>query len=260
MKKYKKKPMFSIITTVLNGEKSIEKTIKSVNNQSYKNFEYIIVDGGSKDKTLKILQKNRNKITKIVSSKDNGIYDGFNRGMKLANGNYICFINSDDEYFRDSLKIIAKYLLKNPSFDFLFGTVKKHYGILHGFNKNKINWSWNFYTSHSTGFFIKLSSANKIGNYNLKYKYCADYDYFYRMIVINKMKGGATKKNELIGKFSPGGFSTKINRFDLFIEEILIRINNNQNIIYIILFILNKLINNPIILVKSLLKKIFFLK
>ena len=258
MKKNKKKPMFSIITTVLNGEKSIAKTIKSINDQNFKNYEYIIVDGGSNDQTLNILKKNKNKISKIISSKDKGIYDGFNKGMRIAKGSYICFVNSDDEFFKDSLKIVSKYLIKNPSFDFLFGTVKKHYGTLHGFNKNKINWSWNFYTSHSTGFFIKSTSAKKIGIYNLEYKFCADYDYFYRMIVKHKMNGGATKKSELIGKFAPGGFSTKINRLDLFIEEILIRINNKQNIIFILMFVFNKLVNNPIVLLKSLLKKTIF--
>jgi glycosyltransferase involved in cell wall biosynthesis len=252
---FKPKPMFSIITTVLNGEKSIEKTIKSVLKQKYKNFEYIIIDGGSKDNTMNIIKKYKNKISKVLSSKDRGIYDGFNKGMKLSSGSYICFINSADEFFPNSLKIISNYCNKDSSLDFIFGGVKKHYGLLYGYNKKKINWSWNFYSSHSTGFFIKSSSAKKVGYYNLKYKYCSDYDYFYRMIVKHKLKGASTKKSEVVGKFAPGGFSTKINRFDLFIEEVKIRLDNNQKIFFILLFISNKIINNPILLIKSLLQK-----
>ena len=70
---------------------------------------------------------------------------------------------------------------------------KKHWGILYGYKPYKIFWSWGFYSSHSTGF-IKTNSAKKVGLYNLKYKYSADYDYFFRMIVKNKLKGVGTKK------------------------------------------------------------------
>ena len=94
----KKKILFSIITVVLNNEKYLEKTIKSVLNQSFKNFEYIIIDGGSTDKTLEIIKKYENRLDYWVSTKDRGIYDGFNKGMSLALGEYIGIINSDDVY------------------------------------------------------------------------------------------------------------------------------------------------------------------
>ena len=81
--------------------------------------------------------------------------------------------------------------------DFIFGSVRKHWGILHGYKPEKIHYSWGFYSSHSTGFFVKRSSAKKIGKYNILYKYHADYDYFYRMIVKLKMRGIATKKHEM---------------------------------------------------------------
>ena len=111
--KYKKKPLFSIITVVLNGEKYIEKTIKSIISQSYKSYEHIIIDGGSTDKTLNIINKYK-KITKIISKKDKGIYDAFNIGMSYAKGDYICFVNSDDVLKRNALKIINKYIEINP--------------------------------------------------------------------------------------------------------------------------------------------------
>ena len=96
MEKKKIYPEFSIITVVLNNEKYIEETIKSIINQNYKNFEYIIIDGKSTDNTLKIIKKYKDKINKFISEKDKGIYDAFNKGISLANGRFICIVNSDD--------------------------------------------------------------------------------------------------------------------------------------------------------------------
>ena len=253
---FEKKPLISIITTVRNGEKSIEKTIKSVINQSYKNIEYIIIDGDSKDNTNKIIRKYKKKIKYLVSKKDKGIYDGFNKGYKIAKGDFIGIINSDDVYKKKAIETVVSYINKNKDIDFIFGSVKKHYGLLYGYNAKKIQWSWNFYPAHSVGFFIKRKSANKIGKYNLKYKYCSDYDFLYRMVVKQKMHGVCTKKSEVLGNFAPNGFSTTINLFDLFLEEIKIRIDNNQNILMIAVFVLNKIVNNPLILLRELKKKI----
>ena len=239
--KYKKKPLFSIITVVLNGEKYIEKTIKSIISQSYKSYEHIIIDGGSTDKTLNIINKYKKKITKIISKKDKGIYDAFNIGMSYAKGDYICFVNSDDILKRNALKIINKYIEINPKIDFIFGSVKKHWGILYGYRPEKIKFSWGFYSSHSTGFYIKRKSAQRIGKYNLKYKYNADYDYFYRMIVRFKMKGIATKKNEVVGVFRRGGFSSRVHYRKLFLEDLQIRYDNNQNIFLILIIAIYKL-------------------
>ena len=120
--------------------------------------------------------------------------------MQLAKGDFIGMVNSDDTLERNALSILVKYIQKNPNIDFVFGSVKKHWGILHGYKPHKIKYSWGFYSSHSTGFFIKNSSAKKVGLYNLKYKYHADYDFFFRMIVKEKMSGLGTKK-EVIWEF-----------------------------------------------------------
>ena len=234
-KKKKKEPIFSIITVVLDGEKYIEKTIKSVLGQSFKNFEYIVVDGKSKDGTINIIRKYSKKITKWVSEKDKGLYDAFNKGIKMSKGKYICIVNSDDLLTKNALSTINNYVVLNPDIDFFFGSVKKHWGILHGYRPEKIRYSWGFYSSHSTGFFIKRISAKKVGQYNIKYKYHADYDYFYRMIVKKNLTGIATKEKEIVGIFRRGGFSSKIPYRKLFIEELKIRINNNQNIFLVML-------------------------
>ena len=87
-----KKPLFSIITVVLNGEKNLEQTIKSVISQKIKDFEYIVLDGGSTDNTIKIIKKYSKQITYWVSEKDQGIYHAFNKGMQLSRGKYVSYI------------------------------------------------------------------------------------------------------------------------------------------------------------------------
>ena len=191
---FKKKPFATIITIVKNNEKYLEHTIKSIINQSNKNFEYIVIDGNSKDKSLKIIKKYDKKIDFWISENDKGIYDAFNKGLKLAKGKFIGFVNSDDLLEKNAIKILREYDLKYPDIDFIFGAVKKHWGTLYGYYPWKIHFTWGFYSSHSTGFFIKKKSAKKVGNYNLEYKYSADYDYFYRMIIKEKLIGVGTKK------------------------------------------------------------------
>ena len=175
---------------------------------------------------------------------DNGIYDAFNKGLEQAKGDLIGFVNSGNLLTEDSLEILKKYYQKNKEADFFFGSVKKHWGILYGYKKWKIHFSWGFYSSHSTGFFIKKDAAKIVGKYNLKYKYSSDYDYFYRMIVKHKLVGVGTKKNELFGIFQRGGFSSSINFFDHLVECTRIRLDNKQNKIMILITIIIKYLFN----------------
>mgnify|MGYP001440470068 CR=1 FL=1 len=235
MNKSKNKPTFSIITVVLNGERYLEKTINSVISQKEK-FQYIVIDGGSTDNSINIIKKYSKYIDYWTSEKDKGLYDAFNKGLKKCRGDFVGIINSDDVYTKNAFSIIKKYINLNPNIDFIFGSVRKHWGILYGYKPEKIFYSWGFYSSHSSGFFIKLKSARKVGLYNIKYKYHADYDYFFRMIVKKKLNGISTKKNEIVGIFRRGGFSSKVPYRKLFLEEMKIRFDNGQNI-FLLLFI-----------------------
>ena len=213
------RPLISVITAVYNGGQYLEESIDSIKTQNYQNFEHIIIDGCSTDKTPDIIKRNENNIDYWISEKDKGIYDAFST--------------------------VIKYFKNNKDLDFLFGPVKKHWGLLHGYKPWKIRFSWGFYSSHSTGFFIKKNAAKKIGFYNLAYKYSSDYDYFYRMIVKLKMRGTSTKKDEIFGIFRRGGFSSKINFIDHFFETIKIRLDNGQNkFLVLLIFILKYLKNN----------------
>ena len=239
----KKKAFFSIITVVLNSEKFLEDTINSVISQN-EEIEYIIIDGGSTDNTLNIIRKYEKDIHYWISEKDGGIYDAMNKGMKQATGEYMCFVNSADILKKNALSIIKRYIDNDPGIDFVFGSVEKHWGIVHGYRPQKIKYSWGFYSSHSTGFFLKCDSAKKIGMYNLKYKYHADYDYFYRMIVQKKMRGISTKKNEITGVFARGGFSSRSPYKKMFLEELKIRFDNGQNIFLLLVIAVYKIIKH----------------
>jgi glycosyltransferase involved in cell wall biosynthesis len=237
-------PLITIITVVYNGEKYLEETILSILNQEYKNIEYILIDGGSTDSTLNIIKKYENKLDFWISEKDQGIYYGFNKGLSYSTGDMIGFVNSDDILYPDALETLVKYYKKFPKIDFIFGSVKKHWAILNGYKPWKIYFSWGFYTSHSTGFYIKREAAKILGYYNTEYKYSSDYDYFYRMIIKYKLKGIATKKNEVFGVFRRGGFSSKTKFIDHFMETIKIRIENKQNKFLVLIIFILKFLKN----------------
>tara|TARA_B100001027_G_C16240979_1_gene319392 strand:- start:137 stop:922 length:786 start_codon:yes stop_codon:yes gene_type:complete len=239
----KKKPLVSLITVVKNNKEFIQETFDSIRNQTLKNFEYIVIDGNSTDGTQEVIEKNKHIINFYLREEDKNLWDGFNKGMALARGEYIGFVNSDDKILPDAMKIFENYT-KKKNFDFFFGSVKKHWGILHGYKPWKIYFSWGFYSSHSTGFYIKQSAFKKVGYYNLKYKYSSDYDYFYRMIIKWKLKGTSSKKNEIFGIFRRGGFSSKIKFIDHFFEEIKIRLDNKQNKILILIIFIYKFLKN----------------
>ena len=108
--------LFTLITVTLNSQKTILKTINSINNQTYEEFEYIIIDGGSSDETLQIIKKNLKKNYFLISEKDRGIYSAMNKGIKLSNGRYVAFLNSDDWLENDVLLKVSKFIEKeNPS-------------------------------------------------------------------------------------------------------------------------------------------------
>ena len=242
----------SIITVVKNSASTIERCIKSVIDQNYKNIEYIIIDGNSNDGTSKIIDKYKDKISVIVRENDKSIWDAMNKGVELANGEIIGFLNADDFYYPIALEIVNRYFDEN-NIDFLFGSVKK-YKLMHGFNPSIIKWSFGFYTSHSIGFFIKTIKHKEIGLYNSKYL-SADLDLFYKMIVNFKFKGIATKKNEILGEFGKGGFSSKVNYIDHLKDLNQIRIDNKQNKFFVYILYLVKILKKPIKFLKAYLVK-----
>ena len=254
MKKSEKKNLISIITVVKDAELTIEKCIQSVLSQNYSDIEYIIINGNSTDNTNKIVDKYKNRINLIINEEDNGIWNAMNKGLERASGNIVGFLNSDDFYYDGALKLVNDYF-SNHNIDFLFGSVEK-YKLMHGYKPWKIKWSFGFYTSHSVGFFIKTEKHKEVGLYNPKYL-SADLDFFYKMINNFKMKGMGSKKNEIFGKFTKGGFASKVNYIDHLIDLNKIRIDNHQNIIFVYFLFLIKILKKPLKFLRSVLKKYY---
>ena len=233
----KKKPLISIIMPNYKS-KYLEKSIKSILNQNYKNLELIVVDGDSGKKTIQILKKYNNKIDFWISEKDKGMWDAWNKGLKLANGRFVGIVDSSNKLYPNAMKILSTYILKDETLDFVCGAVKKDGKIYGGFNPKKIVRKFNIIPSSVVGFFIKRTSLKKVGYLNLKYKIQADYDLMYRMIVKHNLKGTYTSGKEVFGDLGNSGFSKKHNFWKTLSNEIIIRNDNGQNklmLLYIII-------------------------
>lgn len=241
-----KKPFFSIITVVKNDEQNIEKTIKSIINQNFRDFEYIIVDGNSSDQTNEKIINFKENIDHYIRESDAGIYFAMNKGAKLAKGKILCFVNSGDILMKDSLKIVKKKFDEDTNIKFVFGTVYRHYTkdtiLKYGFDRKKLFVNFDFATSHSTGFYLELDELKNVGYFNTNYKCSADYDLYYKLIIKKNLTGSFTDKNEIIGEVASGGYSSKISFWGHLIEEIKIRFDNRQNIFMIFVCIFNALI------------------
>jgi len=234
----------TVITVVKNDQNNIEKTIKSVILNKSNKIEYIIVDGKSKDKTLSVIKKYKKKIDKIISEKDKGIYDAMNKGIKRSKNEIIVFCNSGDFFYKGSLKKILN-IFNKKKVDYVFGTVLRNYTknkiIKSKLNPDRIYYNFDFATAHSTGFFLKKKIYKRIGLYNTRFKCSSDYDLYFRMIR-NNFVGIVNNKKDLIGNVASGGYSSKISFLEHQIEEAKIRINNKQNIFFIIIIFLNAMI------------------
>jgi glycosyltransferase involved in cell wall biosynthesis len=214
-------PLVSIVTVVYNGENTLERTIISVINQTYKNIEYIIIDGGSIDNTLSIVNKYKHHISTIISEKDKGIYDAMNKGISLANGSLVGIINSDDWYEIDAVEKIVSSFLSNTNFDVYYGVLRflaldgntsAIQGISHENLKNSM-------ISHPTCF-VQLNTYRKHGIFNTNYRIAADYEFILRIY----LKGcNFYFIEEILANFSHGGVST-VNNYDLKSEILSIKL------------------------------------
>ncbi len=176
----------SIITPSFNSEKTIEKTILSVVSQQKNcHLEYIIIDGGSTDRTCEIINKYINSINVFISELDAGAYHAMNKGIRLATGDIIGIINSDDWYQNDAIKIVEQEFSKNLDIDVLYSPIDNYFKgeyvatFLPG-NLDKLPIR---FTLNHPSCFIKKSAYDLVGLYDLQYKIAADYDLILRLFL-----------------------------------------------------------------------------
>ena len=173
----------SIVTPVYNAEKTIERTILSVVNQRLESeVEYIIIDGGSKDKTLEIINRYANKISIIISEKDEGVYDAMNKGILLATGDIIGIINSDDWYNDKALSTVEQTFLQNLDISIVHSPVKNYAEeqYFSTFMPGDLEYLPFKMTVAHPSCFVKKKVYDQVGLFNLDYSMAADYDFILR--------------------------------------------------------------------------------
>jgi glycosyltransferase involved in cell wall biosynthesis len=235
----------SIITVVWNNSKTIKDAIESVLNQTYKNIEYIVVDGASTDGTVEIVQSYGDRISKFVSEQDKGLYDAMNKGIGLATGDVIGILNSDDFY-------IDEFIIEKVVKEFEKKQVDSVYADLIFVKPDKVDKTVRYYDSsyftpekfadgwmpaHPT-FFVKKWVYDKYGVFKTDYKIAADYELLTRFLAKNKISYSYMK--EPIVKMRIGGASTSGIKSNYILNKEIIRACKENGIYTNWLMVLSK--------------------
>lgn len=218
-------PKISIITVARNAQNTIERCINSVLGQKFKNIEYIIIDGGSTDNTVRIIERYSANIDVFISEPDNGIYDAMNKGIASAAGDVIGTINADDFFVDDDVLVnIAKVFAEQDTpimygdLDYIDPSDKVVRRWRSGkYSKGKFNWGW--MPPHPT-FYCKKSLFDKLGVYKLDYGSAGDYELMLRFIHLNNIDPYYLNKvliKMVVGGVSNQSLSNRVQamRFDL---------------------------------------------
>ena len=179
----------SIITVCYNSSETIESTIRSVISQNYSGIEYIIVDGGSTDDTLQIVERHKSKIAKVISEKDDGIYDAINKGIAQASGDIIAILHADDFYPAENIISLITEAFTQKNVDAVYGDLQ--YVDRSDTSIIKRNWNSGEYKKQNflkgwmpphPSFFAKKECYKKFGVFNTTLKSAADYELMLRFL------------------------------------------------------------------------------
>jgi len=202
----------SLITVAFNAQNTIAKCLESVKGQTFSNIQHIVVDGGSTDGTLQILEKYSENIAILISGPDRGIYDAMNKGIKMATGDIIGTLNADDYLADDQAISDVAEAFATQNINILYGDLdfidlnglivrKWRSGI---YRRGLCNWGW--MPPHPT-FYCKRELFERLGSYKLDYGSAADYELMIRFIHLNKID--AFHLDKVIIKMLVGGVSNK---------------------------------------------------
>jgi glycosyltransferase involved in cell wall biosynthesis len=243
--------LVTIVTVVRNGEKTLEQTILSTINQTYKNIEYIVIDGASKDGTLEIIRKYQNKIDFWTSEPDKGIYDAMNKGIDLAHGDWINFMNAGDCFYSD--KTVSEFIAIHPD-------KNTHYYGDNIYFTPDISWVFPASLRRKTDFlkhnafshqavFYSLNRLKETGKYNTGLKISADFDITLRCF----KKARFIKLNGIIARCDAAPFGTNFgvdNAYKSYSDRIRSFRKNNE-----LLFSILAIFYFPVFCVKHIISK-----
>jgi glycosyltransferase involved in cell wall biosynthesis len=201
-----KEPFLSIITVTFNSAKTLPDTLHSVDIQSDRNFEYIVIDGASTDGTLDLLRDHPKLITKLVSEPDSGIYDAMNKGIQLARGKYVSFLNSDDAYFENTVKNVRLQAL--PETEILYGNIQKErvlgHEVLKKVAKPQLELMPQTMGVFHPASFVRRDLFKRLGSFDLRFKQASDYHWMLRAY-LNDVN--FTYIDQTLTRFRLGGLS-----------------------------------------------------
>lgn len=207
-------PLISIITVTFNSEKTIERTLKSVFRQSYKNIEHIVIDGASTDLTLSIIEKYRDSLAYFHSEVDSGVYDAMNKGLAIARGDIVAFLNSDDFYEEEGIiqRVVSE--MENNQLDVLFGDVVffrfgRPERTIRKFNSRKFRadrLSWGWVPAHP-GLFVRRPLFAKVGSFSPEYRIAGDFEFMVRLFKVPNL--AYKHLDAVIVRMQLGGLSTQ---------------------------------------------------
>lgn len=204
----------TVITAVYNNRETVVDALESILSQSYKNVEHIVIDGGSTDGTIQAIRAFGDKIDKFVSEPDEGIYDALNKGISLATGDVVGFLNSDDVYAHDRVLEKIARAFQHEDADSVYGDlnyvkrddisqVVRHWKS-HGLTQNKLRLGW--MPPHPT-FYVRREIYEKYGGFDTSFKIAADYDSILRFLGLHDIS--TTYIPEVLVKMRLGGVSNR---------------------------------------------------
>ncbi len=193
------------IITICYNEKDIEKTCQSIASQTWQDFEWIVIDGGSEKWCTSILEKYKSKMAYYISEKDKGIYNAMNKGILQAKGEYLSFMNAGDCY-HDEMVLFDVFNNNSFSDDIIYGKecrlLKDGTSFVIGKKndfKSALSWQYKYYLLRHQASFIKRELFDKFGLYDLQYKSASDFEMFFRVLYINN--GSSVFYNRVISIF-----------------------------------------------------------
>jgi glycosyltransferase involved in cell wall biosynthesis len=236
-------PLISIITVVRNGEKTLERTILSVIDQTYQSIEYIIIDGASSDGTIEIIKKYEKNIAYWISEPDRGIYDAMNKGIAQAHGDLIGIINSDDWYEKDAINVIVQKYLVVKTVGIYCGNMRliqnKEVRVLRNGNIHSI--IRGMVINHPSCF-VQRDVYKMLGCFSTNYKIASDYDFLLRAYLSGT---SFLFINKIISNMYFGGVSTT-NYIECWMEEKNILIESGFSWIYAEYYFLLKVVKRSV--------------